>query len=266
LAYPLISVVIPSYNREKTILRAVESVLLQKKDYPKIELIVVDDGSQDATEELLKPFKSDLTYILTPNNGVSAARNLGISLSKGEYIAFLDSDDMYLKGKLKAQEEYMRTHQGYLFSQCQERWIRNGVRVNPGKRHLKREGSIFLPSLHLCLISPSASIMRKEFFQEVGLFDETLPLCEDYDLWLRALIKYPVGLLDQELLIRYGGAADQLSKTPSLDKYRIRTLNKILSLPHLPKDYREEAQKVLAQKKAVYEGGLRKRGERPEEE
>jgi glycosyltransferase involved in cell wall biosynthesis len=289
---PLISVIIPTYNREDVILRAVLSVLEQEDTV--FELIVVDDGSTDDTYNVLLPLTEDtksmkdtktanntketgdikdtkeiktrkyIKYIKTANKGVSAARNKGIEISQGEYIAFLDSDDQYLPGKLKAQESFMEKNKNFLFSQCQERWIRNGKRVNPKQKHLKRIGLIFLDSLNLSLISPSAVIMRREFFNLMGLFDEELLACEDYDLWLRALIHYPVGLLDKELVIRHSGRDDQLSKRHSLDKYRIKTLTKLLMREDLPPEYRKESEKVLSQKKSIYEGGLKKREDNKE--
>lgn len=262
MAAPLISVIIPTYNRGETLPRAVSSVLGQVG--AAYELIVVDDGGSDDAAALLEPWRGRLKLIaLSRNMGVSAARNAGIREARGDYIALLDSDDEYLPGKLKAQLAYMEEKGQFLYSQCQERWIRGGRRVNPRKKHLKREGDIFIPSLSLSLISPSAFIARREFFDRVGLFDETLPACEDYDLWLRALEKYPVGLLDRELVIRYSGRADQLSAGHSLDKYRLQALAKVLGNPALSPERRAEAEKVLERKKKIYEGGSRKRGLAP---
>jgi glycosyltransferase involved in cell wall biosynthesis len=252
-----ISVIIPTFNRQDFILRAVSSVLAQKG--VNFELIVVDDGSSDKTREFLLPFMDRITYIYQENSGVSAARNTGIRQAKGDLIAFLDSDDEYLPGKLSAQIDFMRLNSMLLFSQCQERWIRKGMRVNPGKKHQKRAGLIFSESLRLCLISPSAVILKRRFFEEIGLFDETLLACEDYDLWLRALWKYPVGLLNKELVVRHGGRADQLSARHSLDKYRIRTLEKLLCEPNLPQDFRLETERVMAEKKEIFEKGMFKR-------
>jgi glycosyltransferase involved in cell wall biosynthesis len=221
---------------------------------------VVDDGSTDDTLKTIEPFLGDLRYLKIPENrGVSAARNLGIENAKGEYILFLDSDDFWLPGKLVSQVEDLDKNPDLLFSQCQERWIRDGVRVNPKKRHLKRSGDIFIPSLELTLISPSALICRREFFETVGLFDPELPVCEDYDLFLRALSKYKVGLLDRELLIRYAGSSDQLSKTVAQDRYRIKSLEKLLASKTLNPRQTRETERVLEIKKKIYFSGLRKR-------
>ena len=174
-------------------------------------------------------------------------------------MAFLDSDDIWLPGKLIAQRAYMEARPDMILSQCEELWCRSGRRVNPGKKHEKLEGDIFMPSLARCLVSPSASIARRRLFDEVGYFDESLPACEDYDLWLRVLAAgYSIGLLKEPFVWRNGGHADQLSSKPGLDRYRIRALKKILRLPLAP-DRRKAAEAELARRKVVYEAGRVKR-------
>jgi glycosyltransferase involved in cell wall biosynthesis len=190
--------------------------------------------------------------------GVSASRNLGIREAKGDLICFLDSDDEFLPLKLQKQALYMEKRPSIMISQCQERWIRRGKRVNPGQRHLKREGDIFVDSLKLCLISPSAVILRPQLLEKVGLFDESFPACEDYDLWLRVLAGHEVGLLNEELVIRHGGRDDQLSTMPGLDRYRIKALKKILR-EKLPADKRRAAETELKIRRQIYETGRRKR-------
>ncbi|MDR3205397.1 MAG: glycosyltransferase [Deltaproteobacteria bacterium] len=255
----LISAVIATFNRAWCLKSAVDSVLSQKG--VNFELIVVDDGSTDQTEQVLRPYVEEkkLKVLVNPERlGVSAARNRGIIEAKGSLIAFLDSDDVWLEDKLRLQEEYMSENPNYPISQCLERWIRNGKRVNPGLRHQKIEGSIFIPSLSLCLISPSAAIVKADLFDKVGLFDETLPACEDYDLWLRILAHREVGLLKKELVERRAGHSDQLSTLPGLDRYRIRALKKILGLP-LPPQFRAAALIELKRRRSIYEAGRRKR-------
>jgi hypothetical protein len=142
--------------------------------------------------------------------------------------------------------------------QTQERWLRNGRRVNPRRRHLKKAGDIFMESLELCLISPSAVMLRREIFDEVGLFDENLPAAEDYDLWLRVLARYPAGLIDRELVVRHGGRADQLSARHSLDRWRIAALEKLLASP-LSAERRRKAENELERRRRIYLTGLAKR-------
>jgi GT2 family glycosyltransferase len=259
---PLVSVIIPTYNRCAWLPRAIESVLDQT--YAPLELIVVDDGSTDRTPDLLKAYGRDIRVIRQTNKGVSGARNAGIRAAGGELIALLDSDDSWLPEKLEHQVAFFRASPRAMICQTEEIWIRNGNRVNPKKRHQKFSGMIFEKTLPLCLVSPSAVMMRASLFEEVGLFDERLPACEDYDLWLRIAWKYPVYLISIPLIVKHGGHPDQLSATPELDKYRIQSLAKILSQDRLSQSQRKAALATLADKCKVYAGGCRKRGRKDE--
>lgn len=254
----LVSVVIPTYNRCDRLATAIESVLQQT--YAPLELIVVDDGSTDGTADLLKGYGDDIRVIHQQNRGVSGARNTGIRAAKGGLIALLDSDDMWLPEKLAHQAAFFRESARAMICQTEEIWIRNGKRVNPKKRHRKFSGMIFEKTLPLCLVSPSAVMMRASLFQEVGLFDEDLPACEDYDLWLRITWKYPVHLIRIPLIVKHGGHADQLSAMPELDKYRIHALLKILRNDCLSQNQQKAALDTLVAKCSVYAGGCRKRG------
>jgi glycosyltransferase involved in cell wall biosynthesis len=256
---PLISAIVPTWNRRTSLARAVSSVLSQSFD--DFELVVVDDGSDDGTAEILASSarRGRLRVVSHAGRlGVSAARNSGIAVSSGRLVAFLDSDDEWLPGKLAAQAAFMLERPRLMISQCQEIWIRDGRRVNPGFRHLKKAGDIFLDSLRLCLVSPSSTIMRRELLEETGGFDESLPAAEDYDLWLRVSARWEVGLLDRPLTVRHGGRSDQLSSAPGLDRWRIRALRKILRVPLEP-ERRAAATLELTRRRAIYEAGRRKR-------
>ena len=255
---PAVSVIIPTFNRAEFVGQAVESVLNQR--YDDREVIVVDDGSDDATSDVLRSYEGEIQVLMQPNQGVSAARNTGIAAASAELITFLDSDDLWLPGKLEAQVDFFRTHLGALICQTEEIWVRDGVRVNPKQRHRKPQGDIFERSLALCLVSPSAVMMRRSLFEEVGLFDEKLPACEDYDLWLRVANRYPVHLIDQPLIIKRGGHDDQLSRAPGLDRYRIIALNHLLENTPLSDRRFELARETLLNKCAIYINGCRKRG------
>jgi glycosyltransferase involved in cell wall biosynthesis len=261
---PLVSVVIPAYNRGWCLGEAVDSVLSQ--DFREFELIVVDDGSTDDTPHLLKGYGGAIRVLRRENRGVSAARNRGIAAARGGLIAFLDSDDLWLPGKLRRQVDFFTSHPEALICQTEERWVKNGRRVNPGKRHRKRGGVIFEPSLDLCLVSPSAVMVRRGLFERVGLFDESLPACEDYDLWLRVSCRFPVHLIETALIVKRGGHADQLSMAWGLDRYRIAALVKLLNDDALNEVQRQAARRVLRRKCAVYAGGCRKRGRTAEAE
>ena len=219
---PRVSVIIPTFDRGWCLREAVDSALAQ--EFTNFELIVVDDGSTDGTAELLEAYRPKVRLLRQANRGVSAARNRGIAAARGELIAFLDSDDLWLPQKLATQVEFFRAHPEALIAQTEETWVRNGRRVNPGKRHRKRSGMIFEPSLDLCLVSPSAVMVRRELFDRVGLFDEGLPACEDYDLWLRVSCCIPIHLIDIPLIVKRGGHADQLSRAWGLDQYRIASI------------------------------------------
>ncbi len=255
---PLVSVIIPTYNRGWIVREAIDSVLAQ--DFEDFELIVIDDGSTDDTRRLLDSYGRDITVICQANSGVSAARNRGIAAAAGQLIAFLDSDDLWLPGKLSRQVAFFETHPQTLINQTNEIWVRNGVRVNPGRRHRKSSGMIFERSLALCLVSPSAVMVRKNLLDTVGGFDETMPACEDYDLWLRISCRYPVYLIDTPLIIKRGGHADQLSKAAGLDRHRIRSLCKIIDGGRLSQSQRRVAVQVLKKKCTIYAGGCRRRG------
>jgi glycosyltransferase involved in cell wall biosynthesis len=259
---PLISVIIPTYNRAGVVEEAVDSVLAQ--EYNDFELIVVDDGSTDNTSEALAPYGDDVTVLFQENKGVSAARNRGIAKASGRYIAFLDSDDLWLPGKLSAQVEFFNERPDALICQTEEVWVRNGIRVNPGKRHKKPSGMIFEPSLELCLVSPSAVMIRRDLLERAGGFDETLPACEDYDLWLRISWRFPIYLIEIPLIIKRGGHDDQLSKGTGLDKFRIKAIEKIINTGLLSNDQHRAALAMLKNKCDIYAAGCRKRGREEE--
>ena len=260
----LVSVIVPTYNRGWIVKEAIDSVL--KQDYPHVELIVVDDGSTDDTPELLAVYGDRITVFRQKNQGVSSARNRGIEKSSGELIAFLDSDDTWAPGKLSCQVAFFRNNPDALICQTEEIWIRNGKRVNPKKIHQKLSGMIFEPSLNLCLVSPSSVMMRRAFFDCVGFFDETLPACEDYDLWLRASAHYPVYLIDAPLTVKQGGHEDQLSRQWGLDKYRILSLDKLISGDRLSVSQDMAARRVMKKKIDIYINGCLKRGKTDEAE
>lgn len=256
---PKVSVIIPTYNRADRVCRAVESVLAQ--NFTDFECLVVDDGSTDDTAERLAEFDdSRLKILRQENKGVSAARNFGIAAAIGDFIAMLDSDDEWVPEKLLKQIPFME-EAGFEISQTDEIWIRKGKRVNQCKKHEKPEGMFFDRSLEMCMVSPSCVIFSRKFWDEIGPFDEDMPACEDYDLWIRAGLKYPVGLLRERLTIKHGGRPDQLSNSVGcLDLYRIYAIVKLLQAGILSAEERKMALEELQRKAGFYIGGCRKRG------
>lgn len=260
-----VSVVIPTYNRATTLKEALDSVLSQR--YGDLELIVVDDGSTDETREIISSYLPHLNYLYQEHRGVSAARNRGITHARGDYFAFLDSDDLWLPDKLYLQMKFMEDHPEALICYTEEIWIRRGVRVNPMKKHKKYSGMIFEHCLPLCLVSPSSALMARSLIDKVGVFDEKFEVCEDYDLWLRISARYPVYLIDTPLIIKRGGHADQLSKKMrGQDRFRIRALVKLLEGDSLSPHQRELTWEELNRKCEIYGGGCIKRGKKEEGE
>ena len=259
----LISVIIPTYNRDLVLPRAVYSVFSQTHSH--LELIVVDDGSVDQTATFMNRVQDPrMQYVRQKQQGVAAARNTGVSMARGEYIAFLDSDDVWDARKLETQLAFTHS-EGWDISQTEEIWIRNGRRVNPGLRHKKRSGWIFIPSLELCLVSPSCVLISRRCWEEIGPFDTSLVACEDYDLWLRCALRYPVGLVPEYLATRYAGHPDQLSqKIIGLDLYRIMSLCNLLNTYDLSPENRWWTESQLRVKGKRYVQGCLKRGKAEE--
>lgn len=252
-----VSVIIPSYNRAHTLARALESVSAQTR--PADEIIVIDDGSDDGTEQLIRRYYPAVTYLKQENRGVSAARNLGIRQAGCKWIALLDSDDAWLPHKLAAQLELLAQQPDHPLIHSDEIWIRNGVRVNQMNKHAKAGGWIFQRCLPLCAISPSAAMIHRDLFTEIGLFDETLPACEDYDLWLRITAHHPVLYCDDALIIKHGGHEDQLSQRHwGMDRFRIRALAKSLEQGRLSEQDYRAAERMLQRKLRILLRGARK--------
>lgn len=254
-----VSVIIPTYNRSEILGRAIHSVLGQKEIA--LELLIMDDGSTDGTREMVLKNFPQAAYYYQENQGPAAARNHGIEKAKGDWIAFLDSDDEWLPGKLASQLDFFNQNPSYRICQTEELWIRNGRRVNPMKKHQKHGGWIFSRCLPLCIVSPSAVMLHREVFEETGLFDAEYPVCEDYELWLRIAAKFPIGLVEKPGLLKYGGHEDQLShKLPAMDQYRIRALDKIIRSGRLNPQDLSDAKAMRAEKIRIYAQGARKRG------
>ena len=252
-----ISVVIPSYNRKDFLKRSIDSAINQTKK--PLEIIVVDDGSTDGTEAMIKSDYDFVKFIKQKNKGVSAARNIGIKVSIGEWICFLDSDDEWKKDKLEKQINAMKSNPGYKFFHSNEIWIKNGLRINQKKKHKKYGGDIFDKCLDMCRISPSSVMIDKTVFDEVGNFNEDLVVCEDYELWLRICDKYRVFFIDEPLIIKYGGHQGQLSYSiESIENHRIKALEYLI-LENLNRKNKKHAIQMLLSKLNIYLKGLVKR-------
>ena len=254
-----VSVVIPTYNRSRYVIEAIRSVLAQTR--PAEEVIVVDDGSTDGTARLIAEEFPEVRLLRQENAGVSAARNLGIRSARNDWIAFLDSDDRWLPRKLERQQSLLERDASLRVCHTDEIWIRDGRRVNPGKRHAKPSGRIFRQCLPLCCVSPSAIVVHREVFDRVGDFDTGLPACEDYDLWLRIFRYYDAGLVPEHCVVKYGGHEDQLSRRYwGMDRFRVRALTRLMESEPLEGEDRDACIRMLQRKCGVLANGMRRRG------
>ncbi|MDT8334647.1 MAG: glycosyltransferase family A protein [Desulfurivibrionaceae bacterium] len=255
-----VSVIIPTYNRQILLGRAIDSVLRQTGvDF---ELLIVDDGSTDATDELVASHGSAVRYLYQENLGAAAARNTGIKAARYDLMAFLDSDDGFAPGKLAVQATAMATHPEYLVSHTDEVWYRRGRLLNQKNKHARKGGFIFPRCLELCAVGMSTAMVRRELFDEVGLFDETLVCCEDYDLWLRVSARFPFLLVAEPLTIKNGGRDDQLSRIHRLgmDRHRIAAILKIIESGGLNHHQEGLARRELVRRCGIYGRGCLKHG------
>ena len=254
------SVIIPTYNRVNLLQRAIDSVLAQT--YASEEIIIVDDGSTDKTESFIADLRANLiadtaqsypkiVYLKQSNQGVSAARNAGFNHATGQWIALLDSDDEWLPNKIEYQlAELMHTE--LLVCHSEEIWIRNGVRVNAKNKHKKKRNDIFYDCLKLCAMSPSSIVLHRDIWIEFNGFDEDFIVCEDYDLWLRICARYPVALIDEPQVRKYGGHDDQLSRQYfGMDKFRILAMQKLLEQQKLSSDQEKQVNHMLKKKLSI---------------
>ena len=221
-----ISVIIPTYNRVKLLSKTIDSVLKQSIEIN--EIIIINDGSTDDTKELINTYKNDkIKYIFQENQGVSSARNTGINLAKNRWLCFLDSDDIWHENKIIEQIKFHTKNPHIFFSHTDELWMFNGKIINQKKHQLKPSGFCFEENIPNTLIGASTVMVHKKVLEDVGNFDETLIACEDYDLWLRILLKYELGLINKKLITKIAGHENQLSFTiKMMDKYRISALLK----------------------------------------
>lgn len=254
-----LSVIVPSFNRSALLRRALRSVLAQQKSphLQRLQLVVVDDGSTDDTESMVRKEFPDVVYLKQSNRGVSAARNAGIKAAGGDWLGLLDSDDEWLPDKLVRQCRLIAESR-LLVCHTEEIWIRNNVRVNQMRKHAKAGGWIFKNCLPLCAMSPSSILMHRSVLEKTGDFDEAMEVCEDYDLWLRITSQYEVAYVAEPCIKKYGGHADQLSRKHwGMDRFRVSALEKVLSQGLQP-DLHLAALEMLHRKLEILLQGARK--------
>lgn len=254
-----ISVVIPTLNRINTLQRALDSVINQT--YKPAEIIVVDNGSSDGTLKFLREQYPKITILTETKIGVSSARNKGIKKSINQWIALLDSDDAWHPRKLEIQTSMLDSAlKEYNLIHTDEVWFRNNKHINQMKKHKKQGGYIFERCLSLCCISPSSVLFKKNILDKVGLFDESLPVCEDYDMWLKICSSEEVLFAQDKLTYKYGGHKDQLSKSYwGMDRFRIKSIENIIKNFDLTYNQKKQAKKELIKKLKIIINGAFKR-------
>lgn len=259
-----VSVVIPTFNRANWLARSVTSVL--KQSHPVREIIVIDDGSTDNTQEVvasliqLNKSSTKIIYYFRENSGVSKSRNFGIERASHDWIAFLDSDDEWYKKKMELQWRHIQENPECKIVHGNEKWYRDGLFVNQKKRHRKSGGRIYERCLELCLISPSAVMLHKDVFTRVGHFREDFPVCEDYDLWLKITAEFDIGFVEEAILRKNGGHEDQLSQRyAAMDHWRVLSMLNMLEHPSLNEKEIEETKLMIERKTKVLAQGYRRR-------
>ncbi len=260
---PVISVIIPTYNRAEFIEEAVWSVLRQ--NFASFEVIVVDDGSTDASRDLVNRIvrgaDGRVRYLRRENGGAAAARNTGIQAARFDTICFLDSDDRFMPGKLALQYDLMK-RAPFNISHTREIWYRRGELLSQKKKHQPPHGDVFFQSLRMCVVGMSTVMVRRGIFDRYGLFDETLPCCEDYEFWLRISPHEQFLLVPKPLTRKNGGRPDQLSVRyrQGMDRYRIRALVRLLESGAIAGRRYAAALAELKRKCRIYGTGCIKHG------
>jgi glycosyltransferase involved in cell wall biosynthesis len=262
----MVTIICPTYNRRNRIENTLNSV--RGQHYRRFQLILVDDGSTDGTGDRVKDLRESfgLRYLRLPHSGMPGkVRNAGARLATGRYLAFLDSDDQWKPEKLARQIAFFEEHRDLRICHTREIWRRGDKIVSQaGQRH-KRSGYIFPDALKKCIIGPSTVMMRRGLFEEFGGFREDMEIAEDYELWLRITARYPVGYIDEPLVVKQGGHPDQLSeKYGQIESFRIRALLLNLEDGTFVGEKRELAVRELARKCEIHARGCERRGKSEE--
>lgn len=259
-------VVIPAHNRLAMLRRAVESVLAQT--YRELDLVVVDDASSEDLSEVQDMVEGagHRWLRLGENVGPAAARNAGVNagVNGWQYLAFLDSDDVWAAEKLRRQVNWHADHAGIEISQCEEQWVRNGQLFKKKNSQQQPEGWFFEDCVKVCCISPSCVMMSRRLWQDLGGFDQRYRVCEDYELWLRVALNESVGLVkgaSGALVTRHGGHGDQLSfAVPAMDRFRVLALLELVNAGQLSQEQKQVLEQGILRRAAVLGKGAKKRG------
>ncbi|MEM9281458.1 MAG: glycosyltransferase family A protein [Verrucomicrobiota bacterium] len=257
-----IAVIIPVFNRRAQLQHAVGSVLSQSVGAA--EIIVVDDGStQDLSEIREWCVAKGCQWVVRENNGgPGLSRNEGVEHSKSRWIAFLDSDDVWLTQKLEKQVEWHLSNPSSRISHVEEQWVRDGKKVSKSSHWRAKGGDLFEASCQRCSIGPSCVMIRRDLWDASGGFQPRFKVCEDFELWLRITSHESVGLVSGEGLVeKRGGHTDQLSlRVAAMDRYRIVALLRMLRRSDLTAIQEEIVVSAIRRKARIVSEGAFSRG------
>lgn len=239
-------------------MEALKSV--ESQTYPYYEIIIVDDGSTDSTQHYLSTLKHP--FILLRHSGKPGyVRNKGFSAAKGDFITFLDSDDLWKPEKLEMQINFFKTHPDIKLCHTREIWERNGKIISQKTQKHRREGYIFNETLKKCIIGPSTVMLTRDLFTEAGMFHPELEIAEDYELWMRITSHHHVGYIETPLVLKRAGHDDQLSeKYGHIEYFRIKALASVINQELLTVPQQRDAIMEIIKKCRIYTHGCIKRG------
>jgi glycosyltransferase involved in cell wall biosynthesis len=225
---PFISVVITVFNCRRYIGETIQSVLDQR--YPHREIVVVDDGSTDGTRDILSQYEKDIRCIYQANRGVAAARNRGIAQSKGDFIALLDHDDLWVPDKLERQVAHSQQYPDAGLYHTDVLYWHMGTGVKERREGIRKEftGDCYLKLFWKHHVTPSTVLIRKACFDRAGLFDEGLRYVDDWDLWQRIAQHYPFAYLDEPLVIYRFHETNASRNTIEMEQYSLRCVEQSL--------------------------------------
>lgn len=244
------------------VLKAIESVKTQT--YTPFEIIIIDDGSTDGTSTLF-PI-SGVFYFKVEHCGFPGkVRNIGVEKSTGDYIAFLDSDDIWHKEKLEKQTVFINSKPKCQLLHTKEKWIMNSKVISQKKRKHNRSGNVFLDSLQGCILGPSTVLMKRALYEQFGGFNETIEVGEDYDLWLRITDREEIDYIDDELITKNAGHGDQLSfKYGFIEPFKIDVLENLIQTHSFREENFKQVVRALLLKYDIVINGCLKRSNEKE--
>ncbi len=284
-----VTVVVPTCNRKEFVTQALHSVLSQT--YRNFEIVVVDDGSTDGTAAhvlrtfgaeakaveivshrnpaALNPFYHKFTSLGIPvryqyhlNRGLGAARNRGIRHARGSYIAFLEAEDLWETGHLRAQVDFLQAHPGARVTRVGEHPAKEGPRLRRARRGEPASGNVFAQALEEAPAGISCAVIHRSCFTECGEFDENMPSCEDYDLWLRLAARFPVFYVSGPEVARRTPRPDGSQHAWTSDRFRVYSLEKSFQSGQLDPEQRFLVSQALVRRcERLVEGYRRQKSE-----